>query len=179
MLALNNDISSEYINIKKNLTDKLGGGIIKYLNINENGVPPVAAKLGADGSLKPVVNKYMLDHRILESLLILYRTTHEQKYREAAWKLFVSVNSTCRTDYGFSGVEIKPGGECERLEGEVDPRVFSGFFKYMYLIFSDSTFVDLDKWVFTPEGHPLLKIEKWAPTVDSEVFTIGDRTTVF
>ena len=179
MLLLNKDLPSEYTNTVINITKKLGNGIIKYLNINENGIPPVAAKLDSDGKLTPVVNRYYLDHRILESLLILYRTTHDQKYRDAAWKLFLSVNATCRTNYGFTGVSMKPNGEHETLEGEIDPRIFSGFFKYMYLIFSDSAFVDLDNWIFTPEGHPILKLDKKLLTADSEVFTNGDRTSVF
>ena len=180
MLKSSKEIPPEYINMYCNYSDKLANGMLNYLNLNDYQLPILSALFNENNkTLTPLNTRYLLNHRILETLLVFYRLTHKNIYREAAWKIFKAVNTTCRTQNGFSSVILDKNGKAEKIDSEIDPNVYSGFFKLMYLIFSDSAFVDLDSWVITPEGHLFKKFKEKNLLVDSEAFTFGDRTSVF
>lgn len=91
---------------------------------------------------------------VIESYFVLYRLTHDPKYREYAWNATLAIYEHCRTGSGFSGVL-----NVNKVPTDKDNTQQSFFFaetlKYLYLIFSNDQLIPLDQWVFNSEGHPL------------------------
>lgn len=48
---------------------------------------------------------YILRPETIESYFILWRLTHDQKYRDWAWDAVEAIERYCRTDSGFSGIQ--------------------------------------------------------------------------
>lgn len=89
----------------------------------------------------------------VESYFIMWRTTHEQKYRDWAWEAFQAIEKHCRLESGYSGLL-----DVDSLNGGHDDLQQSFFLaetlKYLYLIFTDDDVISLDKYVFNTEAHP-------------------------
>lgn len=178
LIKLRRDIPPEDVYRYGQLSEKLMNGLFEFLSLNENGLPPKSAKLVGD-KLVPYENEYDLSHRVLEVLFIFYRSTHDKKYRDAAWKIYKAVNASCVTDYGYCPVRVESDGKVTQLHKEVSPRVYSGFFKLLYLIFGDSSLYDFDNWIITSNGH-LLKVWSDPSTfIDADVFAGASRLNVF
>jgi len=106
------------------------------------------------GDFRVASTKYLLRPETVESLFVLWRTTHNPKYREWGWNIFKSIQKHCRTPSSYSG-----------LLDVTDPKApwnnsMQSFFlaetlKYLYLLFSEDNVLPLDKYVFTTEAHPL------------------------
>lgn len=98
---------------------------------------------------------YILRPEVVESYFILWRTTHDPKYRQWGWEAVQALETYCRI----------PSGGYSGLKNVYDPNsthddVQQSFFmaetlKYLYLLFSDDRLIALDQWVFNTEAHPL------------------------
>ena len=97
---------------------------------------------------------YILRPEVIESYFVLWRTTHDPKYREWAWEAFVAIRNICKVEGGYSGIH-----NVDQLPPAHDDTQQSFFLaetlKYLYLIFSDDSVIPLDKYVFNTEAHPL------------------------
>jgi len=49
--------------------------------------------------------KYVLRPEALESLFLAFRLTGEERFREAAWEIFLNLQRNCRTPAAFSGIK--------------------------------------------------------------------------
>lgn len=47
---------------------------------------------------------YILRPETIESYFVLWRLTHDQKYRDWAWDAAQAIDRHCRTEGGFSGI---------------------------------------------------------------------------
>lgn len=56
-------------------------------------------------SLKTQEKYYILRPETFESYFILWRLTHDQKYRDWAWEAVEALEKHCRTPNGFSGIK--------------------------------------------------------------------------
>lgn len=92
---------------------------------------------------------------LAETYFILYRITLNNKYRKWAWELAQAIYKYCRTKSGaFSDlmdVNTVPSFKPDSQRASF----ISGTLKYLYLIFSDESFLPLNKWIFNTRGHPL------------------------
>ncbi|QDZ21689.1 alpha-1,2-Mannosidase [Chloropicon primus] len=97
----------------------------------------------------------MLRPEAVESLMILYRVTGKNKYREWGWEIFQAIEKHCKVEAGYSGVR-----DVTQEPAELDNKMQSWFLaetlKYLYLLFSPTDVVSLDEWVFNTEAHPLM-----------------------
>ncbi|XP_030470743.1 mannosyl-oligosaccharide 1,2-alpha-mannosidase MNS3 [Syzygium oleosum] len=121
---------------------------------------------GLDGGNK--ISKYLSDiiikhadrHNLLrpetvESLFVLYRITEDPKYREWGWQIFEAFEKYTKVDTGgYSSLDdvthIPP-----RRRDKMETFFLGETLKYLYLLFSDSDVIPLDKFVFNTEAHPL------------------------
>jgi len=97
---------------------------------------------------------YILRPEVIETYFVMWRMTHDQKYRDWAWDAAQNIEKHCHIGEGYSGIR-----DVDRLPVTHDD-VQQSFFlaetlKYLYLIFSDDDLVPLDKWVFNTEAHIL------------------------
>ncbi|CAK9276687.1 unnamed protein product [Sphagnum jensenii] len=98
----------------------------------------------------------------VESLMYVWRKTGDSKYRDWGWDIFQAFEKQSRTPTGYVGLR-------NVRTGEKDDKMQSFFLaetlKYFYLLYSPSSVIPLDKWVFNTEAHPLRII----PRVDEPI----------
>ena len=84
---------------------------------------------------------YDLRPEVLESIYYAYRLTTDEKYQDMAWDAFVAINSTARSNYGYSAitdVTIPGGGQKSDMQ---ESFLFAELMKYAYIIHTpDSTY---------------------------------------
>ncbi|XP_062154182.1 mannosyl-oligosaccharide 1,2-alpha-mannosidase MNS1 [Alnus glutinosa] len=88
----------------------------------------------------------------VESLFYLWRVTGNKTYQEWGWNIFQAFEKNSRIDSGYVGLKDVNTG--------VKDNMMQSFFlaetlKYLYLLFSPSSVISLDEWVFNTEAHPL------------------------
>ncbi|KAJ8760005.1 hypothetical protein K2173_010861 [Erythroxylum novogranatense] len=88
----------------------------------------------------------------IESLFYLWRFTGNKTYQEWGWNIFQAFERHSRIETGYVGLKDVNTG--------VKDNMMQSFFlaetlKYLYLLFSPSSVISLDEWVFNTEAHPL------------------------
>lgn len=97
---------------------------------------------------------YILRPETFESYFIMWRLTHDQKYRDWGWEAVQALEKHCKAPGGYSGV--KNVYQVDGLKDDVQQSFFlAETLKYLYLLFSDDDLISLDEWVFNTEAHPL------------------------
>jgi len=97
---------------------------------------------------------YILRPEVIESYFIMWRTTHDPKYRDWAWEAAQAIEKNCRVDGGYSG--LRNVYDINSPKDDVQQSfLFAEVLKYLYLIFSTDDLISLDEWVFNTEAHPL------------------------
>ncbi|KAG0583642.1 hypothetical protein M758_3G151900 [Ceratodon purpureus] len=98
----------------------------------------------------------------IESLMYLWRKTGDQKYRDWGWDIFQAFETQTRVPAGFTGLRDVNTGEKDDM---MQSFFLAETLKYLYLLFSPSTVIPLDEWVFNTEAHPV----RITPRVDEPV----------
>lgn len=102
---------------------------------------------------------FKLRPEFVESLFYAWRFTHDKRYRVKAKKILDSILKYCRINGGFTTVEDVTSPVV--IYGDLQDSFFlSETLKYLYLIFCDDDVISLDKYVFTTQAHPLLKLRQ-------------------
>lgn len=97
----------------------------------------------------------MLRPETVESLLLAYRLTGHEKYRNAGWMIFTAFEENCKLPGGgyasIANVEKFPAQKIDKME----TFWLSETLKYLYLLFDDASHIPLDTHVFNTEAHIL------------------------
>ncbi|KIW45193.1 uncharacterized protein PV06_03596 [Exophiala oligosperma] len=99
-------------------------------------------------------NRYILRPEAIESIFVLYRITGDKKLQDAAWAMFQRINTATKTSIAHAAVNdvrLPMPEQSDRMESFW----LAETLKYFYLIFSEPSVVDLDRWVLNTEAHPL------------------------
>lgn len=97
---------------------------------------------------------YILRPEVVESYFVLWRLTHDQKYRDWGWDAVKAIEKYCRVDTGgYSG--LRNVNEPSSFDDVQQSFFLAETLKYLYLLFSDDNLISLDLWVFNTEAHPL------------------------
>ncbi|CAL1386776.1 unnamed protein product [Linum trigynum] len=88
----------------------------------------------------------------VESLFYLWRLTGNKTYQEWGWNIFQAFEKNSRVEGGYVGLKDVNTG--------IKDNMMQSFFlaetlKYLYLLFSPTSVISLDEWVFNTEAHPL------------------------
>ena len=98
---------------------------------------------------------YVCSSKLAESYFVLWRLTHNPKYREYAWQLAVAIERHCKTESG-EYCEVRNVNEIPTHKQDRQHPIFlSATLKYLYLTFTADTVLPLDQWTFNAVGHPL------------------------
>lgn len=127
------------------------------------GLAPEIFRFSPELIADPGAKHNLLRPETIESLFIMWRTTHDEVYRDHAWNIFQSFVKHCRLpDRGYVGlkdVTVLPLNSTSILRSDVIDHMESFFLaetlKYFYLIFSEDTVLSLDKYVLNTEAHPI------------------------
>ena len=105
-------------------------------------------------ALKSNEKYYILRPEVVESYFVLWRLTHEPRYRQWGWEDVQALEKHCRVDGGYTG--LKNVYSDEPTQDDVQQSFFlAETLKYLYLLFSDDELISFDHWVFNTEAHPL------------------------
>ena len=99
--------------------------------------------------------RYILRPEAIESVFIMYRITGQQKWADAAWRMFQAVEKISRTDIAAAAlVDVTTRGEPEKMDS-MESFWLAETLKYFYLCFEEWSVVSLDEFVLNTEAHPL------------------------
>ncbi|KAF0710637.1 hypothetical protein AaE_012444 [Aphanomyces astaci] len=92
----------------------------------------------------------------VESLMVLYRVTRDETYREWGKVIFRAFEQHCRLPQGgYSSVNhVDSPAPSKFFRREMESFFMAETLKYFYLLFSDESVVPLDQFVFNTEAHP-------------------------
>uniref|UniRef100_A0A093VK55 alpha-1,2-Mannosidase n=1 Tax=Talaromyces marneffei PM1 TaxID=1077442 RepID=A0A093VK55_TALMA len=113
--------------------------------IKDAGLPPGMTRV-ADG-------KYILRPEAIESVYIMYRITGDNKYQEAAWRMFSSIEKMTRTAIAHASIKDVRFTDSMQVD-KMESFWLAETLKYFYLIFSEPGLVSLDDYVLNTEAHP-------------------------
>ncbi|XP_017410392.1 mannosyl-oligosaccharide 1,2-alpha-mannosidase MNS1 isoform X2 [Vigna angularis] len=88
----------------------------------------------------------------IESLFYLWRFTGNKTYQEWGWNIFQAFENNTRIETGYVGLKDVTTGQKDNM---MQSYFLSETLKYLYLLFSPSSVISLDEWVFNTEAHPL------------------------
>ncbi|NP_001120156.1 endoplasmic reticulum mannosyl-oligosaccharide 1,2-alpha-mannosidase [Xenopus tropicalis] len=116
-----------------------------------------AQKGSKDIDVKPADRHNLLRPETVESLFYMYRFTGDTKYQDWGWEILQSFNKHTRvTGGGFTSINnVQSAGNPEPRD-KMESFFLGETLKYLYLLFSDDVdLINLDKFVFNTEAHPL------------------------
>ncbi|TPX77778.1 hypothetical protein CcCBS67573_g00932 [Chytriomyces confervae] len=134
---------------------ELGRDLTEYCwSLYESTSTGLGPETAVSGTLMTVDGKYQLRPEMVESLFYMWRLTHDDKYRERAWKVVESLERHCRTSDGYHGLLDVNDAAAGRLDMQ-ESFFLAETLKYLYLIFADDDVIPLEKYVFNTEAHPI------------------------
>jgi len=104
------------------------------------------------GGMEVGTSYNILRPETIESFMYLWRKTGKQKYRDWGWDIFQAFETQSRTPSGYVGLrDVNSGAKDNKMQ----TFFLAETLKYLYLLFSPSTVIPLNEWVFNTEAHPL------------------------
>jgi len=100
---------------------------------------------------------YPLRPENIESCFYLYRLTHDMQYLAMGKRMIDDIFEKCKTAAGFAAVKDVTTLE---LDDSMESFFFAETLKYAYLLFAPESVLDIQKYVFNTEAHPLLKLQQ-------------------
>jgi mannosyl-oligosaccharide alpha-1,2-mannosidase len=84
----------------------------------------------------------------------LWFLTHDEKYRRTAYQYFTALRANCRVTNGYTNLlDVRP---FPMIPDDLFPAyAFSENFKYLYLMFADTTRFDGEHYYLNTEGKVL------------------------
>ena len=121
------------------------------------GIAPELVTFSAGGDFAPGGNArhYLLRPETVESLFVLYRTTGDPVYQDWGWEIWQAIERHCRVKHGYSGIRDVTNKNAPGLDDTQQSFFLAETLKYLYLLFSPTDVISLDKYVFNTEAHPL------------------------
>ncbi|GAB9469100.1 Mannosyl-oligosaccharide alpha-1,2-mannosidase [Globisporangium polare] len=98
----------------------------------------------------------LLRPETVESLMVLYRATKNEKYRTYGREIMAAFEKQCKLEKGgYTSIGNVATGPVERLyREEMESFFIAETLKYLFLLFSDDSVCPLDEIVFNTEAHP-------------------------
>ncbi|XP_055587361.1 endoplasmic reticulum mannosyl-oligosaccharide 1,2-alpha-mannosidase isoform X2 [Uranotaenia lowii] len=121
---------------------------ISYFNLNGESEHDIYVKTNdAHNLLRP---------EFIESLYYFYAITGNKTYQDMGWTIFEAFNKYTRVKNGYTSIGNVKSPLNTRPRDMMESFWLGETLKYFYLLFSDDRLeIDLDKYVFNSEAHPL------------------------
>ena len=108
-----------------------------------------------EDSLESTATGYYQRPETIESIFYMWRMTHEQKYRDHAWNMALSIEKHTRQGAGYTALKNALDPKSGSIEDVQDSFFLAETLKYLYLIFCEDSVIPLEKYVFNTEAHPV------------------------
>jgi len=117
---------------------------------------PEAFRFDGQGHMTSRTNEkmFLLRPETVETYFILWRLTHDKRYRDWGWEVVEALEKQCRINSGgFSGIKdvYNPSAPKDDVQQSF---LIAETLKYLFLLYSDDSVLPLDRWVFNTEAHP-------------------------
>ncbi|KAJ5777948.1 CAZyme family GH47 [Penicillium odoratum] len=99
---------------------------------------------------------YYLRPEAIESVFIMYRLTGDDIWRRKGWKMFEAISKYTRTELANAAIADVLSSKPVQKDA-MESFWLAETLKYFFLLFSDESVVDLDKYVLNTEAHPFLR----------------------
>lgn len=132
------------------IADKLIDTYMKLYRNYKTGFMPEILELSK--KIRVLDHQYQLRPETIESIYVMYRFTGLPKYREYAWEIFSNLEKNCKVQHGYASLRDTESGD---KDDHMDSYFLAETLRYLYLIFSDSTLLPTNHYVFNTEAHPL------------------------
>ncbi|XP_041094446.1 endoplasmic reticulum mannosyl-oligosaccharide 1,2-alpha-mannosidase-like [Polyodon spathula] len=158
-LGAHHGVSSEHMELAKAMMDTC---YQMYAQM-ETGLSPeivhfnLVPRHGRDVEVKPADRHNLLRPETVESLFYLYRFTRDKKYQDWGWEIFQNFNKHTRVSTGgYTSIGNVRNPDNPDPRDKMESFFLGETLKYFYLLFSeDFDLINLDKFVFNTEAHPL------------------------
>ncbi|XP_058807864.1 endoplasmic reticulum mannosyl-oligosaccharide 1,2-alpha-mannosidase isoform X2 [Phymastichus coffea] len=98
----------------------------------------------------------LLRPEFIESLYYMWYFTGNKTYQDWGWKIFQAFENYTKVENGYTSINNVKNIYNTRPRDMTESFWFAETLKYLYLLFDDTRqLIDLNKWVFNSEGHPL------------------------
>ncbi|PKK18029.1 mannosidase, alpha, class 1B, member 1 [Columba livia] len=116
-----------------------------------------AEKGHKDVEIKPADRHNLLRPETVESLFYMYRFTGDKKYQDWGWEILQNFNKYTRVPTGgYTSINNVQNPSNPEPRDKMESFFLGETLKYMFLLFSDDIdLINLDKYVFNTEAHPL------------------------
>ncbi|KAL9892440.1 alpha-Mannosidase class I b [Glossina fuscipes fuscipes] len=116
----------------------------------------VGANEDLDIYVKPNDAHNLLRPEFIESLYYFYALTGNHTYQDMGWIIFQAFERHAKVTHGYTSIGNVKNIFNTRLRDLMETFWLGETLKYFYLLFSDNPKeIDLEKWVFNTEAHPL------------------------
>merc|ERR1711890_105841 len=89
-------------------------------------------------------DQYMLRPETAESYFVMWRVTHDQKYRDWGWQMVEALDKYCRTEEGgYSGIRNVWSKDWPQKDDVQQSWFLAETLKYLYLLFCDDDVISL------------------------------------
>ena len=118
-----------------------------------SGLAPEIAVFPEGKDLSVDAKHNLLRPETIESYFVLWRLTHDKKYRDWGWEMFQAFEAKSKTESGYASVDDVTA-ENPVKDGSMPSYFLAETLKYFYLLFADDSVIPLDDYVFNTEAHP-------------------------
>jgi len=108
-----------------------------------------------DFYVKPADSHYLLRPETIESLYYLYYVTGNKTYQDWGWNIFQGIEKYAKVRHGYTTISNVRNPMDLRPKDMMESFFLGETLKYLYLLFADKHEIDLKRWVFNTEAHPL------------------------
>ncbi|KAJ8667304.1 hypothetical protein QAD02_008966 [Eretmocerus hayati] len=98
----------------------------------------------------------LLRPEFIESLYYMWYFTGNRTYQDWGWQIFEAFEKYTKVEHGYTSIGDVRNVVNRQPRDITESFWFAETLKYLYLLFDDSRqLIDLDRWIFNSEGHPL------------------------
>lgn len=123
------------------------------------GIAPEYVRFPEDGDMVAGYNAefYILRPETAESLFVMAQLTGEPIYRQWAWEIWEAIDKVLRTPLAYASLHNV--NQPNSLEDRMESFFLAETVKYLYLAQDPDMPIDLTKYVFNTEAHPMRVFE--------------------
>ncbi|KAG8038070.1 hypothetical protein G9C98_006395 [Cotesia typhae] len=120
---------------------------VQGLNEDDNQLDMYVKSTDAHNLLRP---------EFIESLYYMWYFTGNKTYQDWGWQIFQAFENFTKVENGYTSIGNVRNPQNTRPRDMTESFWYAETLKYLYLLFDDTRqLIDLDRWIFNSEGHPL------------------------
>lgn len=104
-------------------------------------------------NVSPGESHNLLRPEFVESLYYFWITTGNTKYQDMGWEIFEAFEKHSKVDHGYTSIGDVTSDENSQPRDMMESFWMAETLKYLYLLFTEDSEIDLNKFIFNTEAH--------------------------